>query len=121
MKADAEANASEDEKRKELVDVRNAAEQMIYAGEKALKENGDKIADDIKKDVEDKIGDLRKVNETGDLEGIKKASEALSTAMMKIGEAMSKASQENPATPPAGETPPEAGTTDADFTEKPKE
>ena len=115
MKADADAHAAEDEKRKGLVDAKNMAEQLIYAGEKALKENGEKIADDVKKEVEDKIGDLRKAREGDDEGAIKAASEALSTSMQKIGEAMMKGE------PQAGQTPPEAGATDAEFTEKPKE
>jgi molecular chaperone DnaK len=116
MKADADAHAAEDAKRKDLVDAKNMAEQLVYAGEKALKENGDKVADDVKKDVEDKIGDLRKAREGDDIGAIKSATEALSTAMQKIGEAMMK---EQGA--PQGDTPPDAGATDAEFTEKPKE
>ena len=119
MKADAEANAAEDQKRKEAVETKNIADQMIYTAEKALKDNGDKISDDIKKDVEDKIGDLRKAREGDDATAIKTASEALSTSMQKIGEAMAKAA---PATEgaPATEQPPEAGAADAEFTEKPQ-
>ncbi|KND51968.1 MAG: chaperone protein DnaK [Parcubacteria bacterium C7867-001] len=123
MKADADANASEDAKRKELVEVRNMAEQLIYAGEKSIKEFGEKAGAEIVKEVEDKIGDLRKANETGDIAGIKTASEALSTAMQKIGEVMAKQG-ENPQPQPEGEAgtpPPEAGATDAEYTEKPKE
>ncbi len=109
MKKDAEAHAADDEKRKELVEARNIAEQMVYTAEKALKEHGDKVGDDVKKDIEDKIGDLRKARDGEDVAAIKSASEALSTAMQKIGEAMSK------------EAPKEEGPTDAEFTEKPAE
>lgn len=121
MKKDAEAHADEDIKRKELVETKNIAEQMVYTAEKALKDNGDKVGDDIKKDIEDKIGDLRKARDGDDVAAIKSASEALSTSMQKIGEAMAAAQKTE--TPPAGETPSEAGATDAEFkeTEKPKE
>lgn len=124
MKKDAEAHAGEDEKRKSLVEQRNIAEQMIYTAEKALKEAGDKVSDDIKKDVEDKIGDLRKAREGEDVDAIKASAEALSTSMQKIGETMMKQEQEKSQ---AGDAPKtdggdgEAGATDAEFTEKPKE
>lgn len=124
MKADAEANAAEDEKRKALVEVKNIADQMVYTAEKALKDNGDKIGDDIKSDVEAKIGDLRKAREGEDEAAIKAASEALSTSMQKIGEAMAKAQPADATSTPEGaaeQKPPEANATDAEFTEKPKE
>lgn len=118
MKKDAEAHAVEDEKRKDLIETKNIAEQMIYTAEKALKDAGDKVGDDVKKEVEDKIGDLRKAREGEDKEAIKTASEALSTSMQKIGEAMAKAGGTAGAS--SGE-PPQEGPTDAEFTEKPKE
>ncbi len=117
MKKDAEAHAGEDQKRKELVEARNIAEQLIYTAEKALKDAGDKIGDDIKKEIEDKIGDVRKAREGEDLALIKSSSEALSTSMQKIGEVLAKAQQEAPQQGPGEDT----GATDAEFTEKPKE
>lgn len=118
MKADAEMHAAEDEKRKALIEVKNLADQMVYTAEKALKDNGDKVSEDIKKDVEEKIGNLRKARDGEDEAAIKTASEALSTSMQKIGEAMAKA---QPAPDAAGgEKPPETGPTDAEFTEKPQ-
>ncbi len=95
MKADAEANAEADKKKKELVEARNIAEQMIYTAEKALKDNADKISEDIKKAVEEKVARLKDVKERDDLEAIKKATEELSTEMQKIGEAMSKQTADN--------------------------
>lgn len=97
MKKDAEANASADEKKKELIDSKNIAEQMIYTAEKAIKDAGDKIPADVKTGVEDKIRNLNEVKGKDDLEAIKKASEELSSEMSKIGEHMQKAEQ------PAGE------------------
>ncbi|HEY9480811.1 MAG TPA: molecular chaperone DnaK [Candidatus Paceibacterota bacterium] len=93
MKKDAEMNAAEDEKKKSEVETRNIAEQMIYTAEKSLKDGGDKVPADVKSDVEAKIADLKKAKEGTDVEAIKKASEALSTSMQKIGEAMMKAQQ----------------------------
>jgi molecular chaperone DnaK len=117
MKKDAEVHAGEDQKRKELIETKNIAEQMVYTAEKALKDNGDKISEEIKKDVQEKIDGLKKAREGDDVGAIKSASEALSTSMQKIGEEMAK--QQTP--PPQGDTPPEPGATDAEFTEKPKE
>ncbi len=118
MKADAETHAADDAKRKEVIDTKNLAEQMVYTAEKALKDNGEKVSEEIKKDVQEKIDALKQAREGDSVDAIKSASEALSTSMQKIGEAMAK---EQPQTPPTGETPPEAGATDAEFTEKPKE
>jgi molecular chaperone DnaK len=120
MKADAEQNAAADEKRKELVEARNNAEQLIYAAEKALKDAEGKIGDDIKAEVQGKADEAKKAREGEDAAAIKAATDALSASMMKIGEAMQKAQQET--SPPAegGQPPPEApgGPTDANFTEK---
>ena len=94
MQKDAEANASEDSKKKELVDAKNLAEQLIYTAEKALKDNGASVSEEIKAGVNTKIDALKKDKESGTLESIKSATEALSTEMQKIGEAMAK--QNNP-------------------------
>ena len=116
MQKDAEAHAAEDTKRKELIDAKNLAEQMVYTAEKAVKDAGDKVPEDVKKEVEEKVVALKEVKEKDDLEAIKTASEALSTRLSKIGEAMMKAGQ---AAPAEGEQkPPEAEATDAEFKEK---
>ena len=96
MQKEAELHAEEDKKKKEEIEAKNIAEQMIYTAEKAVKDNGAKITPEIVKGVEDKIADLKKAKEGSDLTAIKTATEALSTEMQKIGEAMSKAQQANP-------------------------
>ncbi len=93
MKKDAEINAVEDEKKKAEVETRNIAEQMVYTAEKSLKDAGDKVPADIKSDVEAKVTDLKAAREGTDVETIKRATEALSSSMQKIGEAMMKAQQ----------------------------
>ncbi|KND50931.1 MAG: chaperone protein DnaK [Parcubacteria bacterium C7867-007] len=118
MQADAEAHASEDEKRKELIEAKNLAEQAIYTGEKALKDHGDKVVEEVKTEVNEKIAALKTAREGEDLEAIKSATEALSTSLSKIGEAMMKEQQAAEGTPT--EAAPEAGATDAEFTEKDK-
>ncbi|MDP3402975.1 MAG: molecular chaperone DnaK [bacterium] len=119
MKADAEAHAGEDAKRKELVEAKNLAEQMIYTAEKAVKDAGEKAPAEVVTEVNEKVAGLRTARDGDDIEAIKTASEALSTSLSKIGEAMMK-DQPQPAT--EGEPAPEAGPTDAEFSEeKPKE
>lgn len=92
MKKDAEMHEDEDKKKKEVIEAKNIAEQIIYTAEKAIKDAGDKITDDIKKTVEEKAEALKKVKDGDDLEQIKKATEELSTEMQKIGAAMSAGS-----------------------------
>ncbi len=91
MQKDAEMHTAEDQKKREAVEAKNIAEQMIYTSEKALKDAGDKVPADVRKGVEDKIADLKQVKDGTDLAKIKSATEALSTELSKVGEAMSKA------------------------------
>ncbi len=119
MKADADAHASEDAKKKELIEAKNIAEQLIYTAEKAVKDNGEKAGEEVVADVNDKIGLLRVAREGEDLAAITSASEALNGALSKIGEAMMKDQQTESASA-EGEQAPEAAT-DAEFTEKPEE
>ncbi|HEX8591219.1 MAG TPA: molecular chaperone DnaK [Candidatus Paceibacterota bacterium] len=124
MKADAETHATEDAKRKELIEAKNIAEQMIYTAEKAVKDSGDKAPADVVTEVNEKISALRQAREGDDHEAIKSASEGLSTSLSKIGEAMMKAQQQSgeQTVPPSGDDgTPNADATDAEFTEKPKE
>jgi molecular chaperone DnaK len=119
MKTDAEAHAADDEKRKELVEARNIADQAVYAGEKAIKDYGEKAGAEVVKEVQDKIDALKTARASEDAALIKTATETLSSALSKIGEAMAKQTQPPPAE--GGQTPPpeSAGPTDAEFKEKP--
>jgi molecular chaperone DnaK len=113
MKRDAEANAEVDRKRKELVEVRNNADNTIYAAEKLLKDNADKVPGEIKKEVEDGISSLRGIMNEDDVERIRTATETLGQTIQKVGASMYQQqgtdSQEgaNQADPNAGGTPPE--------------
>ena len=100
MQQDAELNAEEDKKKKELVDVKNTAEMTMYTAEKALKENEAKLDETLKTEINTKISNLRNIKDSSDMEGIKKATEELSSEMSKIGEALAKAG----ATPEGGTT-----------------
>ncbi len=121
MKKEAEDHAGEDAKKKELIDTRNLAEQMVYTAEKALKEHGDKVPSEIKDDVTAKIAAVNEAKGKDDTVAIAAASEALSTSMQKIGEEMAK-HQEGEAKPAATEaTSTEEGTVrDAEVNEDKK-
>jgi len=123
MKKDAEAHAEEDKKRKEQVELKNNAETMVYTTEKMLKEYGDKVSADKKKDVEEKLEALRKVKDSDDLEAIKKAADELATAAQAIGTEMYAAQQAAEAGKAggagrAGEESKKDGPIDAEFEEK---
>lgn len=99
MKADAETHADEDKKKRELIEAKNTAEQLVYAAEKSIKEHGDKVDVSIKENVQAKIDALKEVQGSDDGEKIKQASEELSTAMSTIGEAIAKSAQETQGQP----------------------
>jgi molecular chaperone DnaK len=94
MQKDAELHAEEDKKKKEIIEVKNSADTLIYSTEKTLAELGDKVNADMKKDVQDKIEELKKVKDTDDVEAIKKANDAVMQSAQKIGAEMYKAQQE---------------------------
>jgi len=94
MKADAATHAEEDKKKKEMIETRNLADQLVFTAEKAMKDAGDKIGDDVKKPIQEKIDALKKVKDGDDKEAIAKASEELSKEMQKIGEILNKMAQE---------------------------
>ena len=86
MVKDAEAHAKEDEERKELIEVKNKADSLVYAAEKSLKDHGDKIPDAEKQEVESAIQAVKDAMESEDKAQIESAIENLSQASMKIGE-----------------------------------
>jgi len=111
MKKEAELHADEDKKKKEMIEVRNLAEQLIYTAEKALKDAEGKIPEDLKKGIEEKIAVLKKEKDGTDIASAKKATENLSTELQKIGEHMSKAA-------PQGEAKKEENVRDAEVKEE---
>ncbi len=118
MQEDAEAHADEDKKKMELIETKNLADQMTHTAEKAIKDAGDKIGEDVKKEVNDAIEEVKKARAGEDGEAIKKASEALSDKMMKIGEAM-KTANDN-ATQEAQPEAPTAEVVDEEKKDEPK-
>ena len=83
---EAEQFAEEDKKRKEAIEVKNNAEQIIYQTEKTLNELGDKVSAEEKSEIEAKIEEVKKVKDGDDIEAIKKAMEDLTQAFYKVSE-----------------------------------
>jgi molecular chaperone DnaK len=130
MKKEAETHASDDKKRREVIDLRNQADQLISVSEKTLKDAGDKAKPEDKAEVEEKVKALKEVKDKEDATAIQTAMQALSDAIQKVGAAMyqqtptdsaqtagdasgASASADTGATP-TGEAGP---TVDAEFTE----
>jgi len=89
LKQEAAAHAEEDRKKKELTEARNQAEQMIYLAEKSLRDAGDKISQEIKESINQKIEALKSaVTQSQDIEAIKSAMSELSLEIQKIEQAM---------------------------------
>jgi molecular chaperone DnaK len=88
MRKDAEAHAEEDRKRRELIEVRNNADNTVYAAEKALREFGDKVPADTRSEVEAKVSEVKKAAEGEDVAAIKSATESLGQSIQKIGTAV---------------------------------
>jgi molecular chaperone DnaK len=104
MKADAEANADEDRKRRESVEARNQADNTLYQSEKFLKENGDKLPEDQKKDLEGATGKLQEALKSEDPEQIKEANESLTQIWQKVStELYQKAAAQGEQGKPQGE------------------
>ena len=93
MVKDAEANAAEDKKRRELVDTKNQGEALVHSSEKSLAEFGDKVGEAEKTAISDAITALKTALEGEDVEAIKGRSNELAQASMKLGEAMYKSQQ----------------------------
>ncbi len=114
MKKDAEIYAEEDKKKKELAEVKNTAEMLLYTAEKSLKDSEGKISAETKENLEKSITELRSVKDGEDKDSIHTKTEELSASLSKIGEEMNKANSE-----PKQEENTEAK--DASYEEKPAE
>jgi molecular chaperone DnaK len=86
MVHDAEAHASEDRSRREEVELRNQADQMIYQAEKVLKENAERIPDDVKSETESKLQALREAAKGSDSEALRKAMDEFNEALQKVSQ-----------------------------------
>jgi molecular chaperone DnaK len=120
MVKEAESNAGEDKKRRELVEARNQADSLMYSTEKSIKDLGDKLPSEEKGKVEDAAEALRKALEGDDVAAIKSKTDELAQASMKLGELLYKAQQDTSTSGSEGgdkshDT--DAEVVDADFTE----
>ena len=111
MVKEAEAHSEEDKKRKEQAEARNIADTLCYTAEKSLKDAGDKVPEDIKKEIEEKVKDLRNVLQTAEVKELKQKTQDLSTSLQKIGEHLYK----------QGETSKEGENSEEDKKEEPVE
>jgi len=100
MVKEAEENAEEDKKKRELVDSRNQADSLVNETEKNIKEHGDKVDEADKKKIEVDIEALKAVKDTDDIESIKSKTEALVQSSLKLGEAIYKKNPEGEAPQP---------------------
>lgn len=85
MQADAESHAAEDKKRREVIDLKNQADQLIYSTEKTLKEHGEKVSADTRGNIESALNNLKEVSKGEDGDAIKKAMDNLGQAAQELG------------------------------------
>ena len=114
LKKEAELHAEEDNKAAELAEAKNKAESMIYNVDKQLKEHADKISEDTKKAVEEKMEAVKAVKDSDDASKINEAIKDAESALMKIGEEIYKAAQAEQAAKQAEQTTSENSSTNAD-------
>ncbi|MBC8468293.1 MAG: molecular chaperone DnaK [Planctomycetes bacterium] len=88
MAKDAEAHAEEDKKKREVVDLKNQADQLIYSTEKTLKEHGDKVSADVRSNIENAVNNLKEAVKGEDADAIKKTIENLGTAGQELGKVL---------------------------------
>jgi molecular chaperone DnaK len=105
MQKDAEAHAAEDTKRRQEIEARNMADNLAYTAEKTLRDNKDKIPEDLNKEVEEKVKAVKDALQGTDIEAINKAAQELNEVMQKVGSAVYGQQQQ----PPPGEPPPDKG------------
>ena len=121
MRREAEQHAADDVKRKEEVEIRNSADSLAYTAEKTLRDHGDKIPTDVRKEVDTKIAGVKSALQGKDINAIRNAMQELSQAIQKVG---ASAYQQPGQPPPGGEKPGgegpggrEEGTVEGEFRE----
>jgi molecular chaperone DnaK len=95
LKREAEEHAAEDIAKKELIEVKNQAESLIYLAEKSVKDAGDKLPEDVKNSINEKIEKLKSVKESSNTSDIKSAIADLSAEIQKIGQMMYNQKQDD--------------------------
>lgn len=100
LKKEAAEHAAEDLRKKELIEAKNQAENMIYLAEKSLRDAGDKVPEDVKKTINEKIDALKKLKDGDNLEEIRSSAANLSLEIQKIGQIMYNQNKNNDSEPP---------------------
>ncbi|MDP2637452.1 MAG: molecular chaperone DnaK [Candidatus Levybacteria bacterium] len=103
MTKEAEAHAKEDAEKKEKIESRNAADSLIFTAEKSLKDAGDKVKEDLKKEVEEKISALKAILDSGTKEDLEAKTKDLSDSLQKVGQTMYQQPGQQPGQQPSGE------------------
>ena len=107
MTRDAEAHAADDTQKKEAIEARNTADNLVYQAEKVMREHGDKVPADLKQQIEGKIAAVRSAMQGQDTANIRRTVQELTETMQKIGASVYQ--QQPGAPPPGGQAPPGAG------------
>ncbi|MBI3588941.1 MAG: molecular chaperone DnaK [Candidatus Liptonbacteria bacterium] len=100
LKKEALEHATEDAEKKSLIEAKNQAESLVYLSEKSLRDAGDKVPEDVKKSITEKIEELKKVTAGNNLEAIQSASTTLSAEIQKIGQSMYNEEKPQDTSPP---------------------
>jgi molecular chaperone DnaK len=106
MTKDAESHAEEDKKRREVIDLKNQADQLVYSTEKTLKEHGEKVSAETRGNIESALNNLKEAAKGEDGEAIKKATENLGQVAQELGKILYEEAAKKQAAQP-GETPPQ--------------
>ena len=93
MKKEADLHAEEDKKKRDIIETRNLADSLVYTTEKTLRDAGDKISAETKKEIEEKVNELKKIKDGDNVDDIKQKTAELSQTIQKIGTEMYKQSQ----------------------------
>ena len=117
MRRQAEAHAEEDQRRRDLIEARNTADNAIYSAEKTLRDLGDKVPEDVKANVETAIARVQSVHDNEDPAEINREVEALMQALQAVGQAAySQPQDQQPEqNPGSDQTPPDDDVVDGDF------
>ena len=106
MKKEADLHAEEDKKKRDVIEAKNIADNLYYTCEKTLKDAGEKVPAEMKKDVEEKMEALKKVKDGDNIDDIKQKTQDLSAAIQKVGAEMYKQNPpQQPGQNPSGENP----------------
>jgi len=110
MRQEAQSHAQEDKKKRQLIEARNLADNLIYTTEKTLREHGEKVSSDIKEEIEGKLKELEKVKESDNIDDIKSKTTELSQTIQKMGTAIYKkaAEEQKKETPKKEKEPPQS-------------